>query len=379
MIYLDNAATTKMSDVALDALISVNRESFGNPSSIYQLGRKARDILNQSRSIIADCIGTEPDEIYFTSCGTESDNWAISQCKRQKVKKIITSQIEHRAVLNPVRLYETEGITANYLPVDENGIVSTSALRKSIDGTKVLTSIMLQNNETGVVQPIKDISRIVHSDNKESLVHTDAVQALGHADIDVKELDIDMLSASAHKFNGPKGIGFMYVRKTVDLSPFIYGGGQEFGFRSGTENVAEIYSMARALEDNCKNLEKHRAFIAKLEELLFRKLIEAGVRFQVNGDETKRATGVLNVSLQDVDGEGLLNMLDAHGICISTGSACNSRDKERSHVLKAMHIEDERIDSAIRISIGRFNTEEDIIELVHRIGQFFQLTKKALQ
>lgn len=375
MIYFDNAATTQMSDVALDALLEVSRDNYGNPSSLYNAGRKARGILEESRRIIADCIGALSEEIFFTSCGTESDNWAISQCVNQKVERVISSQVEHHAVLNAIEKYRYDDIETILLPVDSGCNIDKNILIRSLDGRKNFVSIMFQNNETGVVQPIKELAEIVHNDNPNSIFHTDAVQAIGHTKIDVNELGIDMLSASAHKFNGPKGVGFLYVRKGISIVPLIAGGGQESGLRSGTENVAAIYSMAKALEDNTLKQDQFRANICKLEKILFDELNSREVIYSVNGDPERRACGVINLSIENVDGEGLLHMLDTHGICVSTGSACNSESKEPSYVLSAMMLGEDRIDSAIRVSIGRFNTEEDVAELAKWLAHFYKISK----
>ncbi len=378
MIYFDNAATTQMSNVAIDALINISKDFYGNPSASYSIGRLAKKLIDEARIIIADCIGALPEEIIFTSCGTESDNMAIAQCINNKVDAIITTKIEHHAVLNPVKKCEDEGIDVKYLTVNNGGLVELKELEKVLFQKKVLASIMYQNNETGVIQPIKELARLIHNDNEESLVHTDAVQAVGHCRIDVKNLGVDMLSASAHKFNGPKGVGFLYANKGIKTSAFILGGGQEKGLRSGTENVAEIYAMAKALEENVKNIEKNGAYISNLEKLFFEELNRYGVKFLLNGDNDNRANGIINISIQNIDGEGLLNMLDTHDICISIGSACNSKSKEHSYVLKEMKLDEDRIESAVRISIGRFNTEEDIRELVKRITAFYELTNAIL-
>ena len=246
-----------------------------------------------------------------------------------------------------------------------------------LDGRKELVSIMMQNNETGVIQDISTISDIVHKHNPDSIFHTDAVQAVGHRKIDVHELGVDMLSASAHKFNGPKGVGFLYIRRDCMLSPFVLGGGQERGLRSGTENLAGIYSMAKALEDNTKFIEENEKHIKGLEDKFLSELSTAGINYTINGDIEKKAAGILNIAIEGADGEGLLNMLDMHGICVSIGSACNSKSKELSHVLVAMGLDEDRIDSSIRISIGRYNKEEEIIELVKWIKKYYELSNTA--
>lgn len=378
MIYFDNAATTQMSDVAIEALMYASRECYGNPSSIYSYGKKSSKLLEESRLIIANCIRADPDEIFFTSCGTESDNWAINQAICQDCKQVITSKIEHHAILNPVEAITQNGIRTKYLSVDDGCVVDVKELRSSLSGEKTLVSIMFQNNETGVVQPIKEMAKLVHEDNCDSLFHTDAVQAVGHVLINVKELGIDMLSASAHKFNGPKGVGFLYIRKGCSVSPMILGGGQERGLRSGTENVAAIYAMAKALEDNMSGLTEHMKHIRLLEKLFFEGLRDNNVDFCVNANSTARTPGVINISFKNIDGEGLLNMLDLHDICISTGSACNSKDKELSYVLSAMGLQKELIDSAVRISIGRYNSVYDIEKLLEYIVKLYRLTIQTL-
>lgn len=376
MVYLDNAATTAMSEAAVNALMEVSVNSYGNPSSVYAAGRKAKKILEESRKIIASCIGADPDEIYFTSCGSESDNWVLAKASEGK-DKIITSAVEHHAVLYPAEKIEKDGKTVVYLPVDDKCRIIETELVASLNKQPTLVSVMLQNNEVGAIQDIGKISQLVHEDNPESLVHTDAVQALGHINIDVKELGIDMMSASAHKFNGPKGVGFLYIRKECGISPFIIGGGQEKGLRSGTENVAGIYSMAKALEDNVAHIDEIHGRISKLDSLLITLLKEANIEFTINGDSTSRAAGILNISIAGIDGEGLLNMLDMHDICISIGSACNSKSQDRSHVLTAMGLDEECMDSSVRISIGRYNTEEDIRTLIKWISNCCKVAKIA--
>lgn len=363
MIYFDNAATTAMSKAALDALMDISANQYGNPSAVYGFGRKAKKVLDEAREIIAASIGADPEEIFFTSCGTESDNWVVNQIGT-KFNRIITSAIEHHAVLFPAENCHESGIALDILPVDDNCLVSESALQTVLGDRPTLVSVMMQNNETGAIQNIKQMADLVHSCNKESVFHTDAVQAVGHINIDVHEMGIDMLSASAHKFNGPKGVGFLYISKSCNIDPFVLGGGQEKGMRSGTENVAGIYAMAKALEDNIKSMSGTHEHILRLESLLLSELRNENIGFEINGDTEHRATGILNLAIKGMDGEGLLNMLDMHGICISIGSACNSKSQDRSHVLKAMGLSDDRIDSSVRISIGRYNTEDDVTELV---------------
>ena len=348
MVYLDNAATTAMSEAALNALIEVSSTMYGNPSSVYGFGRRTKKILDESRKIIADCIGAEPEEIYFTSCGTESNNWVLLKAAEEK-NKIITSAVEHHAVLYPAESQQKDGKDVVFLPVDSKCLVDITELSASLDYFPVLVSIMLQNNEVGAIQNIEKIA----------------------------EMGIDLLSASAHKFNGPKGIGFLYINKKCSIAPYVIGGGQENGMRSGTENVAGIYSMAKALEDNVANMESIHTHISTLDSLLCDLLEEQNIDFKINGDSLSRAAGILNISIPGIDGEGLLNMLDMHDICISIGSACNSKSQDRSHVLLAMGLDEERIDSSVRISIGRYNTEDEIKELVKWISNCHKLAKIA--
>lgn len=377
MIYFDNAATTKMSDAALDALYSVSKLQYGNPSSSYSHGRNAKGVLEEARAIIATCIGASPEEVFFTSCGTESDNWAIHQAYEAGINRIVTSNIEHHAVLEPTSTHSRLGMRAFYLNVNAQCIIQPAELVSKLDGQKTLVSIMFQNNETGAKQDIKELARITHSDCVDSVFHTDAVQAVGHTHIDVKELDVDMLSASAHKFNGPKGVGFLYAKENKLTSPLIRGGGQEKGLRSGTENVAGIYSMAIALKENCDQLKENTMRISRLEQLLLGEMKKAGIQYHINADSSNRAIGILNIAFDGIDGEGLLNMLDMHDICISIGSACTSDSKERSHVLKAMGLDDSRIDSSVRISMGRYNTENDVAQLVQRIKAYYDVVRVA--
>lgn len=373
MIYFDNAATTPMSEVAIEALISVSKENFGNASSIYSYGKKSRKLLDESRKIIANCIGAEPEEIYFTSGGTESDNWAVEQVACHNIEHIITSQVEHHAILNPVKKLEEKGVKATYLPVNSECIIDLNALQNELDGKVKFVTLMYQNNETGVIQAIKEAARLVHEDNHSSIFHTDAVQAVGHTRINVKELGVDMLSASAHKFNGPKGIGFLYVKRGLNICPFIAGGGQEFGLRSGTENVAGIFAMAKALEENLSEMDEIESRIMRLENRFFEGLEKNDIEYLVNGAKEKRALGVINLSLKNIDAEGLLNVLDIHQIAISIGSACNSKTKEPSYVLLAMDLDEKRVESAVRVSIGKYNSQDEIEALVNNIRNYYKL------
>ena len=352
MIYFDNAATTEMCEAAINAIVEVSKNQYGNPSSAYSYGRKSKALLDEARRIIAQCIGAEPEEIFFTSCGTESNNWVVKQTT-DTMQKVIVSQVEHHAILHPVLQCLDKGCEVKYANVRADGIVDVEEFKELLDGERVFASIMLQNNETGAIQPVRELAKLTHCANEKSIFHTDAVQAIGHMPINVKELGVDMLSASAHKFNGPKGVGFLYIDKRCSFLPLLLGGGQEHGMRSGTENVAGIYSMAKALEDNVKSMESIKLHIKTLEQLLLEQLSYEAIPFEVNCSYERRAIGILNIEIKGIDGEGLMNMLDMHDICISIGSACNSKSQERSHVLKAMGMRDDAIDSSVRISIGR--------------------------
>ena len=376
MIYFDNAATTRMCEPALSALVEISKNQYGNASTVYGYGRKAKELLEEAREIIAQCIGADAGEVFFTSGGTESDNWAISQVKNS-VDLIIVSEIEHHAILHPVEKLKSEGMNVVILPVDAGCNVIPDTLESALEGKKALVSVMLQNNETGVIQDVSSLAAVVHKHSPKSIFHTDAIQVIGHRRINVHELGVDILSASAHKFNGPKGIGFQYIRRDCQLSSFILDGGQEKGLRSGTENLAGICSMARALEDNIAWIEENKKHVEFLEERFLNELSKADIPYMINGDINKKAAGIINIAIEGVEAEGLLNMLDMHGICVSIGSACNSKSKERSHVLLAMGIDEDRIDSSIRISIGRYNKETEIIELVKWIKKYYELSNIA--
>lgn len=376
MIYLDNAANTQLSKPALSALVNLSSHQYGNASAAYGLGRKAKSCLEEARGIVARCIGAAAEEIFFTSGGTESDNWAVSRAK-DSADRIITSGIEHHAVLRPAERLKSEGMEVDILPADSGCLVTPEALNAVLDGRKAFVSIMLQNNETGAVQDIPSLANMVHQYNPQSIFHTDAVQAVGHRRINVHDLGVDMLSASAHKFNGPKGAGFLYIKKDCPLPALILGGGQENGLRSGTENLAGIYAMAMALEENAALIDQTEEHVKSLEKLLLDELLRQGVSYQVNGGLSHKAAGIINLAIDGIDGEGLLNTLDMHDICVSTGSACNSKSKERSHVLLAMGLGGDRIDSSVRISIGRYNKAEEILELVKWIKRYYELSHTA--
>lgn len=358
LIYADNAATTKLDIDAFEAMKPFLLEDFANPSQPYSFSRSAKKAIKTARNIIADCIGASPEEIYFTSGGTESDNWAIKGVNiyASDKKHIITSLFEHHAILNSCKSIEnTTDII--YLKPNEDGIILSDSLQKVMSDNVKLVSIMLGNNEIGTIQPIKKLSEIAHQYG--AIFHTDAVQAVGHIPIDVTDLGIDMLSASAHKFNGPKGIGFLYIKKGTKIKPYSDGGAQETSLRAGTENVASIVGMAVALEKNCKNIDNHISHITMLENHLINKLKNNNVNFIRNGNGTT-LPGVISLSFNGCDGESILHRLDLMGICVSTGAACDTKTTEISHVLQSMDIPSSYAKGTIRISIGKDNTIDEI-------------------
>ena len=360
-IYADNAATTKLDGDVFNAMIPWLQEEYGNASQPYSFSRKPKKALADARASIAECIGAKSDEIYFTSGGTESDNWAIKGITEVKIKHhTITTQIEHHAILNACKRIEDFGYGVDYLPVNSQGIVSSEELEKSIKTNTKLVSVMMVNNEIGTIEPIRELATVAH--NKGILFHTDAVQAVGHIPIDVDYLGIDMLSASAHKFNGPKGIGFLYIKRGTQISSFADGGAQEFHKRAGTENLASIVGMSVALKKNCNEMEKINQKLLALEDLFDGILVNSKIDFIRNGSEN-HVPGNISLSIHNSNGEMLLHRLDLMGICVSTGSACDSANTEVSHVIKAIGVPADYAEGTIRISFGRDNTEEDAITI----------------
>ena len=357
-IYADNAATTKLDIDAFEAMKPFLLDEYGNASQPYSFARQPKKALSNARTIIAECINASPKEIYFTSGGTESDNWAIKGISLNgTVAPIITSQIEHHAILNSCKTVETMGIPVTYLGVTKQGVVDPAVLKNAIANSTKLVSVMYANNEIGSVQPIKELCEIAH--NHGALFHTDAVQAVGHIRIDVKELGVDLLSASAHKFNGPKGVGFLYIKNGTPIQPYANGGSQESSLRAGTENIAAIVGMAVALKKNCEQLDQTHNHLTGLEYELLRLLRQHSISFIRNGSENHIA-GNLSLSFPNKDGEAIMHILDLHGICVSTGAACDSVNTEISHVLKAIGLQDNYAKGTIRISLGKNNTEKDV-------------------
>lgn len=355
MIYADNAATTQLDRDAFEAMVPFLMENYGNASQPYSFSRKSKLALRTARETIAKCIGADPEEIYFTSCGTESDNWAIKMGS-DLTEQIVTSVIEHHAILNSCKTIQNAGKKVKYLPVDRRGEVSPNDLDGMLDGSRPLVSVMFANNEIGTIEPVKELAEVTH--NKGGIFHTDAVQAVGHVPIDVHELGVDMLSASGHKFNAPKGIGFLYIRKGLELRPFIDGGAQEKGHRAGTENIASIVAMACALEKNCAQIDENEKHLKNLENIVITILRSAGLDFIRNGSDY-RIPGNISLSFADAEGEMLLHRLDLKKICISTGSACDSVNTQISHVIDAIGVPDKYAEGTIRISLGKNNTESE--------------------
>lgn len=366
MIYADNAATTKLDTDALEAMKPYLIEEYGNASQPYFFAKPAKKALAAARESIAECIGADSEEIYFTSGGTESDNWAVKSVlfSSSGKRRVVTSQLEHHAVLNACHSLEKLRVPVDYLPVDNNGMVETSDLEASLHEDAALVSIMLANNEIGTIEPIQELCNIAH--NRGALFHTDAVQAVGHIPIDVRTLGVDMLAASAHKFNGMKGSGFLYIHKGVDLHPFSDGGYQEHGKRAGTENIAAIVAMAVALKKNCERMRESTRKLQSLEILFLDKLLGAKLDYIRNGSNT-HLPGNINISIKGADGEMLLHRLDLKGICISTGSACDSVNTQVSHVLKAIHVPEEYAKGTIRITFGADNTEKEAIVIANAL------------
>ena len=360
IIDADNAATTKLDDAAFEAMIPWLKEEYGNASQPYSFARNPKKALREARELIASDINALPEEIYFTSGGTESDNWAIkgSLSYANSKDSIITSAIEHHAVLNACKALSAMGYKIDHLLPDKTGIIKPQTLEDVMNNKTQLVSVMLSNNEIGTIEPITELAEIAHKYN--AIIHTDAVQAVGHIPIDVKKLGVDMLSASAHKFNGPKGTGFLYIKKGINIKPFNDGGAQEFGLRAGTENIAGIVGMATALHENCQYMKENTKHITSLEK----KLIDliGGLDYIRNGAE-HHVPGNINLSFKDADGEAILHRLDLKGICISTGSACDSVNTHISHVIRAIGVPDEYANGTVRISIGKHNNEEEIREI----------------
>ncbi len=375
-VYADNAATTRVLPEIAEKMMKYYTEDYGNPSSLYEVGRKAHSALSSARETVAKCLNANADEIIFTSGGSESDNYAIKGVCEQyasKGKHIITSAIEHHAVLHTLQALEKQGYEVTYLPVYENGIVKVEDVKAAIRPDTVLITIMFANNEIGTIQPIKEIGALA-KENK-IIFHTDAVQAVGHIPVDVKEMNIDMLSLSGHKFHAPKGVGALYVRRGIKIPNLIHGGAQERGKRAGTENVASIVGMAAALEYSCANMEKTNEKLIKMRDRLIDGVLATIPYCRLNGDREKRMPGNANFSIEYIEGESILLRLDMFGISASSGSACTSGDLDPSHVLLAIGLPHEIAHGSLRLSFSEENTEEDIdyiLETLPKIVTFLR-------
>lgn len=370
MIYLDNAATTRMSDGVLEAMLPYLKEKYGNPSSIYEFSMQNKKVLVEAREEIARALSCEPSEIYFTSGGSEADNWAL--CKiaeeyKDKGRHIITSKIEHHAILHTCKWLEKQGYEITYVGVDEQGIVKLEELKRAIRPDTILISIMAANNEIGTLQPIEEIGAIAKAQG--IYFHTDAVQAFGHIPLDVKRMQIDLLSASAHKLNGPKGIGFLYVKNGIRLPSLIHGGGQERGRRAGTENVPGIVGFGQAVKEAMAAMQERIAKEQELRDYFMNEVLTRVPYARVNGSRMKRLPNNVNFSFQFIEGESLLIMLDMQGICASSGSACTAGSLDPSHVLMALGLPEEVANGSIRFTLGQDTTKEEIDVTIEKVAE----------
>ena len=383
-VYLDYSATTPVKKEVLDEMLPYFTEKFGNPSSLYGIGLNAKSDLNQARAKVAKLIGADEREIYFTSCGTEADNWAVigtARAKKTKGNHIITSKIEHHALLHSCEFLEKEGFEVTYLDVDSRGLISLEQLEQAITDKTILISIMFANNEVGTIQPVKEIAEIAKKHGV--WFHTDAVQALGNVPINVHDLGIDMMSMSAHKIYGPKGVGALYVKKGVVIPSFMNGGAQESKRRAGTENMAGIMGFAKAAELAETNLKEHIKRISDLRNYFVKEITSRIEEIDINGDMEHRLPGNINITFNYAEGEALLLYMDARGIAASTGSACSSASFTPSHVLRALGLPLEKIYSSIRFTVGDFTTKEDldyaieeIVMIVEKLRGFSAFSKE---
>ena len=384
-IYVDNAATTKVAPEVLEAMLPYFTQDYGNPSSIYAEGRKAKSAIGHAREQVAAAIGADPKEIYFTGSGSEADNWAIRSTARalkSKGNHIITSAVEHHAVLHTCKDLESQGYEVTYLPVDKYGMVSPDDVKSAIKDTTVLISIMLANNEIGTIMPIAEIGEIAKAAG--IVFHTDAVQAIGNIPVDVNAMNVDMLSLTGHKFHGPKGSGALYVRNGVKLMSFITGGAQERMRRAGTENVPGIVGLGKAIELATANIPEKQKKLTALRDAYIKKVLETIPYSHLNGHPTKRLPGNANISFEFIEGEGMLLCLDMKGISASSGSACTSGSLDPSHVLLAIGLKHEEAHGSLRVSFGEDNTTDDVNyiadslkEIVERLRMMSPLYEEA--
>lgn len=369
-IYVDNAATTAMSDTAINAMTPFLKDVYGNPSSLHTVGQTAKECLDEIRAKVAKCLNAEPNEIYFTSGGSESDNQALRSAAYNGLKKgkkhIVSTTFEHHAVLHTLKKLEKEGFEVTYLDVGSKGLVTAKQVEEAIRPDTALVTVMYANNEIGTIQPIREIGAVCRKAGVP--FHTDAVQAAGHIPVDVKADNIDMLSLSAHKFHGAKGVGALYCRKGILLNSFVEGGAQERGKRAGTENLAGAASMAAALEEACSNMDRNAEKIKKLRDRLIDGLLKIP-HSRLNGDRDKRLPGNVNMCFEGIEGEGLLLHLDARGICASSGSACTSGSLDPSHVLLAIGLPHEVAHGSLRISLSESNTDGDIDAILKAVPE----------
>lgn len=376
-IYLDNAATTKVKPEVLNAMLPYFSEEYGNPSAIYTFASHAREAVEKSRATIAEALHARKEEIYFTNGGTESDNWALkatAEAYASKGKHIITSVIEHHAILHTCEYLEKKGFEITYLPVDENGVISLEELEKAIRPDTILVSIMAANNEIGTIEPLKEIGAITRKHGV--LFHTDAVQAFAHIPLDVEEMNIDMLSVSSHKIHGPKGTGFLYIRKGVKILSFIHGGAQERKRRAGTLNVPGIVGMAKAVELSMESLNENRKKVSELRDYLISRVEQEIPYTKVNGHRTDRLPNNANFCFRFIEGESLLILLDQNGIFGSSGSACTSGSLEPSHVLLAIGLPHEIAHGSLRLTLSEETTREEIDYTVDKLKEIVARLRK---
>ena len=383
-IYMDNAATTRVTEPVFEAMRPYFCEIFGNPSSVHAFGREARKAVEQARRQVATALGAQAGEIYFTGSGTEADNWALrgaAYAQKARGRHIITTQIEHHAVLHAAEQLEKEGFEVTYLPVDGDGVVSLEALEKALRPDTTLVSIMAANNEIGAIQPIREAAKLAKAHG--ALFHTDAVQAIGCVPIDVKADGIDLLSLSGHKFHAPKGVGALYIRSGAKLQRLIYGGAQEKTQRGGTENVASIVGMGKAIELAMESMESRNAYVSGLRDRLIEGILRRIPETRLNGHRTQRLSGNVNISIRYIEGEALLLSLDMKGIAGSSGSACTSGSLDPSHVLLAIGLPHEIAHGSLRLSLSEENTAEEVdytidalVEIVERLRAMSPLYEK---
>ena len=367
MIYMDNAATTKVTENVLDAMLPYLRENYGNASAIYSLGQKSRAAIENSRIKIAEILKTKPSEIYFTSSGSESDNWVIKESLNPRKKNhIISSKIEHPAILNSLKAVERWGTDYSLISVDQEGFINLDELSEKIKDNTKLISVMFANNEIGTIEPIKEISKIAREKN--ILMHTDAVQAMGNVKFNLKDLDLDMLSISGHKLGAPKGIGILYIKEGTEIFPLIDGGEQERGMRASTENVASIVGLARAIEDAYANIDENISYTRDLREYTIEKLLNID-GIILNGPREKRLPGNINITLKDTKPQTMVQYLDMYDICASSGSACAAGSINPSHVLRAIGRSEEDSLSMLRLSLNHNNTKDECDYVVEKINE----------